>query len=53
MRCAGHVARVEERRGADRVLVRKPDGKSPTWKPVRRWEDNIKIVLEYVGRGLD
>jgi len=27
MRCAGHVARVGERRGIYRVLVGKPDGK--------------------------
>ena len=29
MRWAGHVARMGERRGAYRVLVRRPDGKRP------------------------
>ena len=29
------------------------EGKEPLGIPRRRWEDNIKIVLEYVGRGLD
>jgi hypothetical protein len=29
-----------------RVLVRKPDGKSPLWRPRRRWEDNIKINVQ-------
>jgi len=29
-------------RGAYRVLVGKPEGKRPLWRPRRRWEDNIK-----------
>jgi len=29
MRCAGHVARMGEERGAYRVLVGKPEGKRP------------------------
>jgi hypothetical protein len=42
MRWAGHVARMEERRGVYRVLVGKPEGKRPLGRPRRRWEDNIK-----------
>jgi hypothetical protein len=45
---AGHVARVGDRRGASRVLVGRPEGKRPLERPGRRWEDNIKIVLQEV-----
>jgi len=31
--------------------VRKPDGKTPSGKPRRRWEDNIKMDLQEVGCG--
>jgi hypothetical protein len=31
-----------ESKGAYRVLVGKPEGRRPTGKPRRRWEDNIK-----------
>ena len=33
------------------VLVGKPEGKRPLGRPRRRWEDNIKMDLEEVGRG--
>jgi len=36
MRCAGHVARMGEKRGAYRVLVGKPEGKRPLGRPKRR-----------------
>jgi len=49
MRCAGHVARVLERRGVSRVLVGKPEGKRLLWRPRRRWEDNIKMDVQKVG----
>ena len=39
------------RRGVGRVLVGKPEGKRPLGRPRRRWEDNIKIDLQEVGRG--
>ena len=29
----------------------KPEGKRPFGRPRRRWEDNIKMDLEEVGRG--
>jgi len=32
-----------ERRGVNRILVGKPEGKRPLGRPRRRWEDNIKI----------
>ena len=51
MRWAGHVAHMEEGRGVHKVLVGKPEGKRPLGRPRRRWEDNIKMDLQEVGRG--
>jgi len=51
MRWAGHVARLEEGRGVYRVLVRKSERKRPLERPRRRWEDNIKMELQEVGKG--
>ena len=51
MRLAGHVARMGEDRVVHRVLVGKPEGKSPLGRPRRRWEDNIKMDLQEVGVG--
>jgi hypothetical protein len=34
-----------------RVLVGKPEGKRPLRRSRRRWEDNIKMDLQEVGRG--
>ena len=44
-----HVARMGERRGLYRILVGKLEGKRPLGRPSRRWEDNIKMVLQDVG----
>jgi hypothetical protein len=38
-----------ERRGVYRVLVGKPEGKRSLGRPRRKWEDNIKMVLQEVG----
>ena len=46
MRGAGHEARMEERRGAYKVLMGKPEGKRQLGRPRHRWEDNIKMVLQ-------
>jgi len=51
MRWAGHVVHIWVRRGIYRVLVGKPEGKKPLGRPRRRWEDDIKMVLQEVGRG--
>ena len=51
MRWAGHVAHMGKVRDVHRVLVGKPEGKRPFWRPRRRWEDNIKMDLQEVGRG--
>jgi len=53
MRWKGHVARIGERRSAYRVLVGKPEGKRPLQRPRFRWEDNIKMDFQEVGRGMD
>ena len=45
------MARMEEWRVVHKVLVGKPEGKRPLERPRRRWEDNIKMDLEEVGRG--
>jgi len=45
------VARMGEGRVVYRVLVGKPEGKSPLGRPRRRWDDNIKMDLQEVGRG--
>ena len=51
MRMARLVARSVGRSGVYRVLMGKPEGKKPIWRPRRRWEDNIKIDLQEVGYG--
>jgi hypothetical protein len=35
-----------------RVLVGKPEGKTPLGRPRHRWEDNIKMGLQEVGCGV-
>jgi hypothetical protein len=35
-----------ENRSAYTVLVEKPEGKSPTVRLSRRWEDNIKMDIQ-------
>ena len=51
MRWAGHVARMGEGKRVYRVLVGKLEGKRPLGRPRRRWEDNIKMDFQEVGRG--
>ena len=45
------MARMEEGRYVHKVLGGKPEGKRPLGRPRRRWEDNIKMDLQEVGRG--
>jgi hypothetical protein len=41
-------------RGVYSVLVEKPKGKRPMGRPRRRWDDNIKMILQEVGfEGMD
>jgi hypothetical protein len=36
---------MEERRGAYRALVEKPEGRIPLGRPRLKWEDNIKMAV--------
>jgi hypothetical protein len=49
MRCAGHAARMGEERKVYKVLVGKPEGKSPLGRTRRRWEGGMRIYLGEVG----
>jgi hypothetical protein len=51
MRWAEHVERMGANRGVHRVLVGKPEEKSPLGRPRHRWENNIKMDLQKVGEG--
>ena len=42
MRWAGHVARMGKGRAVHRVLVGKPEGKTPLGRPRSRWDDNLQ-----------
>jgi hypothetical protein len=53
IRWEGHVARMGDRAGAYRVLVRSPEGKRLLVRCRRRWKDNIKKDLWQVGWGMD
>jgi hypothetical protein len=51
MRWAGHVARMGEKRNANRSLAGKPEGRRPLGRPRRRWVYNIRMDLVEVGWG--
>jgi hypothetical protein len=44
---------MEERRGAYGVLMGTPEVRRPLGRPRRRWEDDVKINLREVDRGMD
>ena len=46
MKLSGHMARLRDRRGAYRVLVRTPEGKRSLGMPRRRWKDCVVIDLQ-------
>jgi hypothetical protein len=45
----GHVARIGEKSNARRILIGKPEGKTPLGRPRCRWVDSIKIDLREIG----
>ena len=45
------MARMEEAGDVHKVLVGKPEAKRPLGRPRHRWEDNIKMGLQDMGRG--
>jgi hypothetical protein len=51
MRWVGHVARIGEKMNAYRLLVGKPEKRSPLGRPRCRWVDNIRMDLVEVGWG--
>jgi hypothetical protein len=51
MRWAGHVARMEAKRNAYRILMGKPEGKRPLERPRCRGVDTIKMDLRETGWG--
>jgi hypothetical protein len=51
MSWAGHVASMGEGRKVYKILVGKPEGKTPLERPRRRWEDGIKMDLREIGWG--
>jgi hypothetical protein len=51
MRWVGHIAQMGEVRGMYKVLLGKPEGKKPLWRPRFRWENNIRMDLQEVGCG--
>ena len=40
---------MEEDKSAFKILTSKPNGKIPLGRPMRRWEDNIRMDLEEMG----
>jgi hypothetical protein len=44
MRCAGHVARIGEKRNVYRILVGKPEGK----RPLGRLDVGGRIILKWI-----
>jgi len=50
VRWAVHVSRIRDMWNACNILIGKPEGKRPRWKPGCRWEDNIRMcVRKYRG----
>jgi len=47
----GACSAYGDRRGVERVLVWKLEGKRPLGRPRRRWEDNVKMDLQNLGCG--
>jgi hypothetical protein len=51
---AGHVARMEKKMSAYRILVGKPEGKRPLGRPRCKWVGNIKMDLgDIIWDGMD
>ena len=48
---AEHVARTRKEEKCMQGFGGKPEGKRPLGRPMRRWEDNIKMDIQEVGRG--
>jgi len=42
---------MEEKKGVNRILLGKPEEKTPIGRPKRRWEDKFKMDLQEVRCG--
>jgi hypothetical protein len=51
MRWVRHVARMDEKKNAYRLLVGKPEGKRSLGRPRRRLVDNMRMDLREMGWG--
>ena len=49
LRWASHVGRMEEGRSPFKILTGTPEGKRPSGRPRRRWENNIRMDLKERG----
>jgi hypothetical protein len=49
MKWTGHVARMEDKRNAYKILMGKPEGKRPLGRPRCRWVDSINMDLKELG----
>jgi hypothetical protein len=45
------VARMGEERNVYKVLTGKQEGKRPLGRPMRRWEDGVRMDLRKIGWG--
>jgi hypothetical protein len=42
----GNIAGTEEMTDSYEIFVRKPEGDTPPARPMRTWEDNIKMIVK-------
>jgi hypothetical protein len=52
LRWVGHVAHMREEKKVYKVLVWKPEGNRPLWRPRHRWEDGVRMDLREIGLGV-
>jgi hypothetical protein len=52
MRLVEHVARLREKMNTYRILVGKPEGERPLWRPRHWWVDNIVICMSVTIEGV-
>jgi hypothetical protein len=48
MKCAEYEARMEEMRNTYKIFIGKPEGKRPLGRRKYRWEDNIRMDIEWI-----
>jgi hypothetical protein len=45
---AGYITRIADMKSVCKILIRKPEGKSPIGRPVCRWKDDIKTDIKEI-----